>query len=274
MVCNLNDIWNELSKLYIKRASKYAIINLENPCIHLERKRMTRPALFDNYEYENLEFNINKIMLIYEALCEYENNREKDYSYNASFKHKLIDLKIQSYCEDILGDLITTLEAYLVALFKRISKDIYIKNLEIQKLKKFLIKNNYKYKKKKFYNKDHYVKKFIKANQDKKLSEILKPSLYFQQGKYSKIAYSLIGINLPSLNNTLWGKIFSKGDPKSYVELRHRITHKGAESLLTQQLSIEDIEEAIIGCMKFIFIVECERQRLYPYGPDIAFFYD
>ena len=95
MVCNLNEMWEELSKLFIKRADKIAILDLDNPNIHLKRSRMNRPTLFDNHEYENLEFNINKIMLIYEALCEYENNRNKNYNISANYKHKIIDLKIQ-----------------------------------------------------------------------------------------------------------------------------------------------------------------------------------
>ena len=39
-------------------------------------------------------------------------------------------------------------------------------------------------------------------------------------------------------------------------------------------MSIEAIEEVILDCTKFMYLVECKRQKKYPYGPDIAFFYD
>lgn len=273
MACNLKNLYSELSKLNIRKINNIAVLNLTDNKISLDRERITRPRKFNTYEYETLEFNINRIMFLFEGLCHYEKIRIKKHNINASYKFEVVDLRFQAYCEIILSSLITTIEVFLDELFRRISGKISLTNLDLIKLKKFLKKFGYKYKNK-YFKKEKYVRKFVKKYNSKSLKEILKDRLDFQQGENCKVAFSLININLPALDNTLWEKIFSKGNKYSLIELRHRIIHMGANSLLLKRFIIEDIKEAILNSVKFLYLVESERQKKFPYGPDVIEIYD
>lgn len=158
--------------------------------------------------------------------------------------------------------LINALEVYLLELFKGISNQLLISKLDSRLFIKFL---------KEFNLKDQFLSAFAKNNNlDFALSEILPDRLDFQQREKTKIAYNLIGINVVEIEDELWEKIFSKTD--GYIAKRNKIVHSRVEDLIKIEnikdfkldKEIEEIENAIIDIVQFMFYIETQRLFNYP----------
>lgn len=201
----------------------------------------------DSYEYDDFVFNINHVMIIYEELI----NTEKLIESKVNLRHQLL-------CEIILTLLITSLEVFLTNTFESLSIVNLIENLDKSKLVDFVKEFNVE-------------KKFFNALKEKgdlqiQLVNIIPERLDLQQKDKSKIAFTLVGIDLPKLEHELWKKNFARKEAKSYIQIRHRIVHRGVSRLLRdrkQALDLDFIETAIFDIVKFVYQIENERNLRY-----------
>jgi len=115
-----------------------------------------------------------------------------------------INLKYQVLSETIIILLISSLDEYLADTFKILANEIQIKNIDSKALLKFIKKYNLADK--------ALVLSLKNNNFDLPLTNILPQRLNFQNKDNLKINYSVLNIDLPSIDYGMWEKIFSKDE--------------------------------------------------------------
>jgi hypothetical protein len=152
------------------------------------------------------------------------------------------------------------MEVYLVDVFKKLSSQVTIENIDKRKFVNFLRALRLE--------KDYLDSLKEYGNNNIPLSKIIPERIDFQQKDKCKIAYSLLGIDLPTIadkEQKIWGRIF--GDTEnSYTQIRHNIIHRGvsATARLSQKLDIELVQKAILDITKFISLLESIIVSKYP----------
>ena len=85
----------------------------------------------------------------------------------------------------------------------------------------------------------------------------------FQRSKNCKIAYKLVGIDIPALNNSLWEYIFASRNPISILSRRNSIIHALTRTIEYLEISKEDVKEDIEKTCMFIFNIEKRIVEIY-----------
>ncbi|KKK44348.1 hypothetical protein LCGC14_2079710 [marine sediment metagenome] len=206
--------------------------------------------------YNSFIFNINRVMRLFEDFISVEpiiTEREELW----------INLNYQVFSETILILLISSLEEYLADTFKILANEIQINNINSEVLLKFIKKYN-------LYD-NALVLSLEKNNFQFPLADILPLRLNFQNKDFLKINYSVIDIDLPSIDYVLWGKIFSK-DEDSYIQTRHRLVHEGSKEFLEIKrcFSREYIKKAILDIIEYVYKIEYHiSSKLPPENQDL-----
>lgn len=167
--------------------------------------------------------------------------------------------------------LITALEVYLSGLFSWISQErVFISDLDSKLFIKFLKTFNLRYQ-----CLDIYAER---GTLDFPLGDILpekNDASLFQQKEKCKIAYNLIGIDVVNIPESIWEKIYSKN---GYIKKRNSFIHGSVENTLginnikdfDLYKHIEDLENALMDIVKFVFYIEHQRFFRYPDPAEIS----
>ena len=161
--------------------------------------------------------------------------------------------------------LITALEVYLSNLFLWVSQErIIISDLDSKIFVKFLKTFSLRYQ---------FLDIFAeRGNLDFSLGDIL-PEIndvsVFQQKKKCKIAYNLIGIDVVNIPESIWDKIYSKN---GYIKKRNLFIHSDLHNYIAinnirdfdLDKNIEDLENALMDIVKFVYYIEHQRFFRYP----------
>lgn len=219
------------------------IFSLEGPPSHL---------VFSKF-YTIFNTNINRAIALYSELVKI--SKPKDF-----FKMKNIFIFQTMH---IL--LITALEVYLSSLFLWVSRErILISDLESRLFVKFLKTFTLRYQ---------FLDIFAeRGNLDFPLGDILpkrNDASVFQKKKKCKIAYNLIGIDVDNIAESIWEKIYSKN---GYIKKRNAFIHSdiqeyiGINNISDFDLDkhFEDLENALMEIVKFVFYIEHQRFFRYP----------
>ena len=91
----------------------------------------------------------------------------------------------------------------------------------------------------------------------------------FQQKKKCKIAYKLIGIDVVNIAESIWEKIYSTN---GYIKRRNLFIHSDMHGYIDinnirdfeLEKYIEDLENALMDIVKFVFYIEHQRFFKYP----------
>ena len=162
---------------------------------------------------------------------------------NASYKARRIDLDFIGKYESLIINLVTALETYLESVFRTASYKFDLNNLEKSDLDDFYHRFN------------------ISPNTSHiKLNDVLKDRMDFQSKDNVKIAYKLLGIDLPSLVGQLWQDIFDTKRTGGLMRLRHRIVHNGLKVMKNHIFNFNEIYELTMKVIKFIYKVEMKRK--------------
>jgi tetratricopeptide (TPR) repeat protein len=202
--------------------------------------------------YTNFTTNINRAIVYYPEII------------NVDSPEDFFNLRIIFIFQTMHILLITALEGYLGDLFKWISQNILISNLEARLLVKFLKTFNIRNE---FLN--IYAKK---GNFNFTLSEILPSRMDFQQKKKCKTAYNLVGIDVVNISDSIWEKIYA---PEGYIKRRNSYVHSDMTEYLriknikniqdfNLENEIEEFENSLMDIVKFVFYIEHQRFFRYP----------
>ena len=164
---------------------------------------------------------------------------------NTSFNAKKIFLEHHIKCEAVIIFLVTALEVYIESVFRIASKKINLRMLKHRSLKRFI-----------------KMFKLKKKPSAILLEDILDDRMDFQRKENSKIAYKLIGINLPKIDNALWQNIFDVNRNGSIMGLRHRIIHTGLNVLISYEFTFQEVKNKVTELIKFISQVENKRKSI------------
>lgn len=179
-------------------------------------------------------------------------------------------LKFSFLCENVIVNLITSIEDYLRTVFITIA---YKKSLE----------DLFFHYGENGFNEPEAVDKFnkrirklqinIKLKYDNinllrnvKLYAILPPifRLSFQEKDIVRCAFQLLNIDLSNLFPTLWQKIFSN-DQSSYIKLRNKIIHSGAKgSLSGPEIDLSTVESCYRDMAEFIYKIDKQLIEKFP----------
>lgn len=224
-------LWAELEKYDIEKLSfnQYSIGN-----ITFESK-----TKFKTLHYIIFNFNINRLMYIYEYIEETKNEGNNPF-------------KLAMLCENTLVLLIISLEVYFGTSFRILAEKYLVKEVDYEKLKSFT----------------NSFQKYIKINPlsynalpDIFIIHILPSKLDFQLKDNCRNAFKLFDIILPEINQKTWQKIFSNNND-SYIKLRHRIVH--GNTILSGFSDITIIENAIQEVSEFVYQIEQEIMKKHP----------
>lgn len=199
----------------------------------------------DSIQYLQFILNINRVMMLYEDILDLNIINESR-----------VNLRYQLLSENIFILLITSLEVYLVDTFKRLSKLVVIEDLGKENLIKFL---------KEFKATENFFEKLKEIGNLKiQLNDIIPERLDFQQKEKCKIAYQLLGIDLPNLNHEIWKKIFTK-EEHGYIQIRNHIVHGGSKEILLKRrkINFEFLEDSILNVINFVFLIEIDAFSKY-----------
>ena len=169
-----------------------------------------------------------------------------------------INLKYQVLSETIIILLISSLDEYLADTFKILANEIQIKNIDSKALLKFIKKYNLADK--------ALVLSLKNNNFDLPLTNILPQRLNFQNKDNLKINYSVLNIDLPSIDYGMWEKIFSK-DEDNYIQTRHRLVHEGSKEFLDtkRRFTKKYIEETILDIVEYVYKIEYQISSKIPH---------
>ncbi len=179
-------------------------------------------------------------------------------------------IKFSFLCENVIVNLITSIEDYLRSAFMTITYRTTLEDLafrygelgfnEIGLVKKF----------------NKWIRKLricIKLTYDNidllrnvKFYGLLPPiqQLSFQEKDIVRCAFQLLNIDLPTLFPTLWQIIFSH-EPSSYIKLRNTIIHSGAKgSLYGPEIDLEKIESCYRDIAEFIYSIDKKLTEDFP----------
>ncbi len=260
------DFWNNLIKYNVQIITHVYIFEKEGiPPSYIGPINFNLPEKYSYNEFYAFSMNISRIMHLYQELYRYSFIDFKQYfNFSSPYKSTLRDLKECIVAESIIILLISAIEAFLEDSFRKIARVIKIKPLDSQLLKKFL----------KLFNIDFKLKWYKKIPKETTLSSILPKNMDFQKSKNCKIAYKLINLDIPALNNSLWEYIFASKNTKSILSRRNSIIHDLTKSIERLNISRDIVKEDIEKTCEFIFniektIIEKFRGKI---QPDIYFF--
>lgn len=190
---------------------------------------ISKPSSADNLKlygrFDDFKFNINRVIHLYEDIVKIKPDNKE---YN---------LKYQLFCEIVVILLMTSLEAYLRDRFIAIISNI----------------------------KQFKSDKKINKSMEEIYSKVEKNEPIFQIKTYTKLAYSLIGINLIDIvDKEAWRRIYSKNRLNSkskfpgYMKLRHLFVHKGAHDSLYNYMLLDEkcVRMAIIDALKIVYTIQ------------------
>ncbi len=179
-------------------------------------------------------------------------------------------IKFSFLCENVIVNLITSIEDYLRSAFMTIAskntlEDLFFRygengfnepgmvksfNTHISKLRVNIRLD---------YNNIDLLRKV-------KLYALLPPilQLSFQKKEIVKRAFQLLSIDLPNLFPTLWLRIFSD-EPSSYLKLRNKIIHSGAKgSLSGPEIDLSTVESCYRDIAEFIHCIDKRLIEVFP----------
>jgi len=248
----MENFWENVINYQIPKISNI-LLDLDTNEFHFNQTT-TSTRNWDKFTDEYLDFclNINKIGNFLTILKNSEvllNNSP----INASFKARRINLDFIGKCESIIIYLATALEIYLESVFRTASRKFDLNKLNSTDLNKF-------------YRRFNITPDTTHSN----LNDILKDRMDFQNKSNLKIAYKLIGIDLPNLVGLLWPDIFDTKRLGSLMRLRHRIVHNGLEVMKDHSFNFKEVYELTMKSIKFIYKVETKRKALQLQGRDIV----
>ncbi len=252
----MEDFWKILIGYQIPKISQI-LLNKDTNEFHYNQTSTTT-SNWEKFtdEYLNLCLNINKIANFLNNLKNSEDSLNTS-PINASFKARRINLDFIGKCESIITNLVTSLETYLESVFRTASR-----KFELNKLKKSDLDD--------FYHRFNISPKTSNI----KLNDVLKKRMDFQSKSNVKIAYRLIGIDLPSLVSQLWQEIFDTKRTGSLMRLRHRIVHNGLEVMKDHIFNFDEIYKLTMNVIKFIYKVEMKRKEFQLQKRDIVIIFD
>jgi len=219
-------------------------------------KKVEHLDAFDKHSsmFVIFNLNINRALILYPLLLTIQKKADQHHM------DLQLDFQYLHFCEVILICLITSMEVYLVDMFKQISSLVTVKDVDKRKFVDFL---------RQFRLEKEYLDSLKNYGNDSiPLSIIIPGRIDLQQKEKCKVAYSLIGIDLPRIvdgESKTWDKIF--GNTKdSYVQMRHNIIHRGmgATVRLSQKLNIDLVESAILDVAKFVYMTDLTIVSKYP----------
>jgi len=223
------------------------------------------PEKYSYREFHAFSMNISRIMHLYQELF-----REPLINFNlhinasSPYKNALIKLKDCVFAESIIILLISTIEVFLEDTFRKIARILEINTLDLRLIKKFL----------KLFNIDIKLKRRKKKLLASNLSSILPNRMDFQRSENCKIAYKLVGIDIPALNNSLWEHIFASKNSNSILSRRNSIIHALTRTLQRLDITKEDVRNDIEKTCEFIFNIEVKMIELFSdkIRPDFFYF--
>lgn len=195
-------------------------------------------------EYQIFSININRVAVYLSDIKNIEPTL-KIGELNTSFKAKKIFFEHHIKSEAVFILLVTALEVYMESVFRTASIKFELKKLNSKDLEKFCKTFRLKTEK-----------------TDKLLKDILVDRMNFQNADNCKIAFKLIGIDLPSINNVLWHNIFNVKKKGSIMNIRHRIVHTGQKVMLSYQFTFKEVREKVIDLITFVAHVEKIRIKM------------
>jgi hypothetical protein len=105
------------------------------------------------------------------------------------------------------------------------------------------------------------------TNSNITLNKLLPPieKLAFQDRKVCSIAYKFCNIDIPHIDDELWGRLFS-GEEDGYIKIRNKLIHRGFEASVkyAKILNKDFIERVILDIVKFAHKVDLTIVAEYP----------
>ncbi|KKL70722.1 hypothetical protein LCGC14_2102060, partial [marine sediment metagenome] len=172
---------------------------------------------------------------------------------NASFNARRIDLNFIGKSQSLIIFLATAVEVYCESVFRTASNKFDLVRLDSSDLEDFYRRFN-----------------IAHLPPHRKLSDVLKTRMDFQNKDNLKIAYKLIGIHLPTLVGELWQDIFDTNRMGSLMRLRHRIVHNGLEIMKDHQFNFDETHELTMKSIRFVYQIETRRTELQLHNRDIV----
>lgn len=242
---NLEDFWKIAAGFGIPKLSDF-LIDLDNSELRYNQTRTKSSSNWEQTtpEYQTFSVNINRVAVFLSDIKNIKPTLKKR-KLNTSFKAKKIFFEHHIKSEAIFILLVTALEVYMESIFRIASTKFELKILNIKDLNKFC---------KTFHLKIEKTDKFLK--------DILADRMDFQNGDNCKIAFKLIDIDLPSINNALWQNIFDIKKEGSIMNIRHKIVHTGQKVMLIYQFSFEEVKEKVVELITFVSHVEKIRTKM------------
>lgn len=249
----------DIEQLWKNLASKYDIARIKGIRFESEGRISISDYFWDrsfdenlrSWSYNSFTFNINRVMRLFEDFITTEPIiTEQEVPW--------INLKYQVFSETILILLISSLEEYLADTFKILANEIQIKNINSKVLLKFIKKNDLT---------DKAIVSILKSdNYQFPLVDIIPQRLNFQNKDILKINYSLIDLDLPSIDPVLWENIFSKHED-SYIQTRHRLVHEGSKEFLEikRRFTKKYIKKAILDIVEYVYKIESQISSKFPH---------
>ena len=278
MLKNEKKLWKFLNKYCISKLSfqiQEKDIVLEKSMENIDGKFVKKPMTIKKGDISfRLNGKINQHLIISPFYSEFNVNMNRAVAYypeiikidkNEDFFNSQSIFLFQSM--HIL--LITALEVYLRSVLHGVSMRLIVNHLDMRKFVLFL---------KEFNLRNQFLKKLSEvSNLEFLLSDILPERMDLQQKKKCKVAFNLIGIDVVNANNSIWEKIYST--ESGYLQKRHIIIHGGPNQItdirninnFNINQEIEELENAIIDIVQFVFYIENQRFFRYPDLLEIPF---
>lgn len=250
------DFWNNLIKYNIQRYTHVNIIYNGDSPILVQPVGDVRLGLPHSYrEYEAFSMNINRIMRLYQELFREPlvDDRISIKALSTHYKSDIIPLKDLIISETIIIFLVSAIEVYLEDTFRKVAKNLKLKDLDNKYLPKFI----------RDFHIEGKLRKIKKKISTQDLSAVLEVEMDFQNKDIIKNAYKLIKIEIPKLVGSLWQEILDKKRSDSLIARRHTIIHALSRTIEKFRISKEEIRDFIDKTCKFIFKIENKKKLLY-----------
>ena len=223
---NIEDFWTEIASCGIPKLKDF-ILDLDKGELVYNQSRTDRTSNWEQTtpQYQTFSININRVAVFLSDIRDLEPRLDKS-ALNTSFNAKKIFFEHHIKSEAAMILVITALEVYLESVFRIAATKSELSKLNSKALEKFC---------KTF--------RLQISKSDILLKDILVDRMDFQSGRNCKIAFKLIGIDLPGIDNTLWQNIFDVNKLGSIMNLRHRIIHTGQKVMLSYEFTFEEVKK-------------------------------
>jgi len=277
MIGNDEELWNNLRKYFVfkieqviekerKKLDKYAE-NIGGKFVEKEgytkKGRIIRVVenphspFWISPHFLDFTFGINRAVSFYSKILKIETSEDF-----LSYENTL-------FYDTIILFVINALKNYLISTFRFLAEGMNASTIN----KKYLIK---------FIREFNIERKFLKKLEEYDsleflVSELISERIDLQQKKKCKIAFKLLNINLPEINDKIWENIF-KNESNGYMQRRHKIAHTTFQSEIhnVNQINVKDeieyIENVILDVVEFVHDIEWIRLWLRPDPMEINWF--